>query len=138
MAFVFNITHNSKHTQWGGADGSADMIMLGVDWSAAAFKMGLAGQVGSTPLITLINATAGTQGISATYDAAYVDPVTGETVGATIVRPQIDEATFEALDWGDDTTASLVLAHDFLVTPTGQQQFVWFDGLFTILPGVAD
>jgi hypothetical protein len=138
MAFTFNITHNSRHTPWGGADGSADMIMLGVDWSAATFKMGIAPLVGATPIITLNNASAGSQGISASYDSAYVDPDTGETVGATIVRPQIDEATFEALTWGSDTTAPLVLAHDFLVTPSGAQQFVWFDGSFTILPGVAD
>lgn len=138
MAFVFNIIHNSKHTPWGGASGDADMIMLGVDWTGAAFKMGLAAQVGSTPLITLTNQTAGTQGISATYDAAYVDPINGETVGATIIRAQIDEATFEALTWSDDTTEPLVLAHDFLITPSGEPQFVWFDGTFTILPGVAD
>lgn len=138
MAFSFPITHNSKHTPWGGASGDADMVMLGVDWSGAAFKMGIAALVGSTPLITLINETAGTQGISATYDAGYVDPITGETVGATIIRPQIDEATFEALTWGDDTTAPLALVHDFLITPSGEPQFVWFDGTFTILPGVSD
>ena len=138
MAFSFPITQNSKHTPWGGATGTADMIVLGLDWSGAAFKMSFAPLVGSAAVITLTNAAAGTQGISATYDAGYVDDVTGLVVGATIIRPQIDEATFEALTWGSDTTAPLVLYHDFIVTPTGEPQFVWFDGVTTILPGVGD
>lgn len=138
MTFTFPITHNSKHTPWGGASGHADMIVLGEDWSGAAFKMTFAPLVGSAAVITLTNQTAGTQGISATYDVAYVDPETGLVVGATTIRPQIDEATFEALTWGSDTTAPLTLYHDFLVTPTGDPQFVWFDGVTTILPGVGD
>lgn len=137
MAFTFPITHNSRHTPWGGATGDADMVYLGVDWSAATFRFTLAPLVGSAALITLTNQTAGTQGISATYDAGYVDDVTGLVVGATIIRPQIDEATFEALTWGA-TDEPLVLAHDMLVTPSGEPQFVWFDGVFTIYPGVGD
>lgn len=138
MAFVWNITHNSRHTPWGGATGDADMVYLGVDWSAATFRLTIAPLVGAAALITLTNQTAGTQGISATYDASYVDPDSGLVVGATIIRPQIDEATFEALTWGDDTTAPLVLYHDMLVTPSGAPQRVWFDGTFTILSGVGD
>lgn len=137
MAFTFPIVHNSKHTPWGGASGDADMVVLGLDWSGAAFKFSIAPQVGSVALITLTNAAAGSQGISATYDASYVDDRTGLVVGATIIRPQIDEATFEALTWGP-TDEPLVLAHDMLVTPSGEPQFVWFDGAFTIYPGVGD
>ena len=137
MAFSFPITHNSKHTPWGGASGHADMVYLGMDWSAATFRFTLAPLVGSAALITLTNQTAGTQGISATYDAGYVDDRTGLVVGATIIRPQIDEATFEALTWGA-TDEPLVLFHDMLVTPSGEPQFVWFDGVTTILPGVGD
>ena len=137
MAFTWNITHNSKHTPWGGASGHADMVYLGMDWSAATFRFTLAPLVGSAALITLTNQTAGTQGISATYDAGYVDDRTGLVVGATIIRPQIDEATFEALTWGA-TDEPLVLFHDMLVTPSGEPQFVWFDGVTTILPGVGD
>ena len=137
MAFTWNITHNSRHTPWGGATGDADMIYLGVDWSAATFRLTLAPLPGSPALITLTNAAAGTQGISATYDAGYVHPNTGLVVGATIIRPQIDEVTFEALTWGA-TDEPLVLAHDMLITPSGEPQFVWFDGEFTIHPGVGD
>jgi hypothetical protein len=138
MAFSFNISHHSRHTPWGGADGSADIVMLGVDWSAAAFQMALAYTLGGTPAITLPNASAGSQGVSATYDATYVDPDTGATVGATIIRPQINEVTFEALTWPADTTQPLVMAFDFLVTPSGEPQFVWFYGNMTIHPGVGD
>lgn len=137
MAFTWNITHNSRHTPWGGATGDADMIYLGVDWSAATFRFTLAPLPGSGAIITLMNAAAGSQGISATYDASYVDDRTGLVVGATIIRPQIDEATFEALTWGP-TDEPLVLAHDMLVTPSGEPQFVWFDGAFTIYPGIGD
>lgn len=137
MAFTFPIVHNSKHTPWGGATGDADMIYLGVDWSAATFRFTLAPLPGSGALITLTNAAAGSQGISATYDASYVDDQTGLVVGATIIRPQIDEATFEALTWGP-TDEPLVLYHDMLVTPSGAPQRVWFDGTFTILSGVGD
>ena len=137
MAFTFPIVHNSKHTPWGGASGDADMVVLGLDWSGAAFVFTLAPLPGSAGVITLINQPAGTQGISATYDAGYVHPNTGLVVGATIIRPQIDEATFEALTWGA-TDEPLVLAHDMLITPSGEPQFVWFDGAFTIYPGVGD
>lgn len=138
MAFTWNITHNSRHTPWGGATGDADMVYLGVDWSDAVFDMSFALLVAAEPIITLTNAAAGSQGISATYDAGYVHPRTGEVVGATIIRPQIDEGTMELLNWGDDTTAPLVLYHDLLVTPAGEPQRVWFSGTFTILPGVGD
>lgn len=137
MAFTFSITHHSRRTPWGGASGDADIVALGQDLSAAAFVMTFAPQVGSAGVITLTNQTAGTQGISATYDAGYVHPNTGATVGATIVRPQIDEATFEALTWGA-TNEPLVLAYDMLVTPSGGVQYVWFKGEFTIYPGVGD
>jgi len=137
MAFTWNITHNSRHTPWGGATGDADMVYLGVDWSAATFRFTLAPLPGSAALITLTNAGAGTQGISATYDPDYIDDVTGLVVGATIIRPQIDETTFEALTWGA-TDEPLVLYHDMIVTPSGEPQRVWFDGTFTILSGVGD
>lgn len=137
MAFTWNITHNSKRTPWGGATGDADMVYLGIDWSAAAFRMTLAPLPGSAALITLTNQVAGTQGISATYDAGYLHPETGVVVGATIIRPQIDEVTFEALTWGE-SDEPLVLYHDMLVTPFGAPQRVFFDGTFTILAGVGD
>jgi hypothetical protein len=137
MAFEFDITHPSKHVPFGGASGDGDFVYLGVDLSAAAFRMTLAPQVGSAGVITLSNAAAGSQGISATYSPSYVHPVSGATVGATIVRPQIDETTFEALTWGA-TDEPLVLAYDMLVTPSGGVQYVWFKGNFTIHPGVGD
>lgn len=137
MAFDFNITHPSKHVPFGGASGDGDFIYLGVDLSAAAFVMTIAPQVGSAGIITLTNASAGTQGISATYNAGYVHPTTGQVVGATTVRPQIDETTFEGLTWGA-TDEPLVLAYDMLVTPSGGVQYVWFKGTFTIHPGVGD
>jgi hypothetical protein len=137
MAFDFDISHPSKRVPFGGASGDGDFVYLGIDLSAAAFVMTFAPQVGSSAVITLTNQTAGTQGVSATYDANYVHPVSGAVVGATIVRPQINETTLEALTWGA-SDEPLILAYDMLVTPSGGVQYVWFKGTFTIYPGVGD
>lgn len=140
MAFELNIEHPSKHVPWAGASGNGDIVRLGVDWSGASFKMTFAPSKGGTPIsaMTLVGASAASQGISAAYDAAYVHPTTGAVVGATTIRPQIDEATMEALTWPADVTAPLVLYYDLLVTPSGQPQQVFCFGTFTIQPGVGD
>ncbi|PTR08671.1 MULTISPECIES: hypothetical protein [unclassified Novosphingobium] len=140
MAFELNIFHPSKRVPWGGASANADLVLVGTDWSAAAFSMSFAATQGGTAIadIQLANAAAGSQGISASYDASYVHPETGAVVGATTIRPQIDEASLEALVWGSDPTANLVLHYDLLVTPVGGVQQVFCYGTFTIQPGIGD
>ncbi|WP_333840466.1 hypothetical protein [Novosphingobium sp.] len=140
MAFELNIFHPSKHVPWGGVSGAADFVRMGVNWEAASFKMSFAASQGATPIgeLSLTNASAGAQGISASYDAGYAHPETGAIVGATTIRPQIDEASLESLTWGSDPSAPLVLHYDLLITPTGGPQQVFCFGTFTIMPGVGD
>lgn len=127
---------------FGGATGDGDLWRTGVNWSSgAAFVLTVRTAYGATgtALITLTGATAGTQGISATYDAGYLDPSTGAVVGGTRLRLQIDEATLEAISWGSaNPDEPLELFYDLLVTPSGEPQRQLCRGPFTIYPGVGD
>lgn len=140
MSFELPIVHMSKHVPWGGSTTDADIIELGVDWSGAAFAMNFATTQGGTPIagMALSAASAGSQGINATYDSGYVHPETGAVVGATTIRPLITEATLEALAWGSDPAAPLVLYYDLLVTPSGEPQRIYCYGTFTLYPGIGD
>lgn len=126
-----------KQVPWGGATGDQDMTYYGQNWSAATFKMqirlGLA-ETGAA-LITLTNAAAGTQGISATYNAAIIDLETGKVVGGTIIRPQIDAATLIALALGSPVTSDVVLYADLHITPSGLPKRLVRYGTFTVKPG---
>lgn len=133
-----DIKHFSRHVPFGGASGLEDWVELGIDWSDASFAMVIADVEGGTAKITLSDATAGVQGLSATYDAGYVHPVSGAVVGATIIRPQIDETTFEGLEDWADPPVPLVWFYDLLVTPDGEPQRGYARGSFTINPGAAD
>lgn len=138
MTFDLSYSHPSRRVPFGGAIGNADIVYCLTNWSGAEFVMAFAAAEGATPVITLTNAAAGAQGISATYDAAYVDPRTGATIGATIIRPQIDEATLEGLTYPSDPSSPLVLYYDLLVTPTGEPQRVVCKGTLSIYQGVSD
>jgi len=136
-----NIVHSSKHVQFGGASGLQDWVELGVDWSAATFVMTLAEVQGGAAVVTLNNASAGTQGISASYDASYDytdENGDAQTSTATVIRPQIDEATFEALSGFPAAPDPYELVYQLLVTPTGEPQRVIYEGTFTINHGVGD
>lgn len=126
-----------KRVQFGGAIGDGDLDIVGVSWAAATFKLDirvLAGDTGGA-LVSLANASAGSQGVSATYNAAYVLP-SGEVAAATIVRLQIDEATIEALALAARADDPVVLYYDLHVTPSGLPKRVFCFGSFTIFPGV--
>lgn len=127
-----------KRAPWGGINGEADIIILGLDWSAGAYAMEVRIDPGNTAgaLISLGMASAGAQGISATYDSGYLHPKTGAVVGATIIRPQINETTMEGLTYGPDPSEPLDLHYDIHATITGRGKFVLMFGKFTILPGV--
>lgn len=129
MAFEKSWIHRNKHTPWLGS-----FVLVGENVSAATFKMTFAAQQGGAALITLNNATAGTQGVSAAYDAGYVHPSTGAIVGATTITAQVDEATWEALTF-PTAPSPLVLAYDLLF---GTPQQPVFYGTFTVYPGVGD
>lgn len=133
-----NIIHRNKHTPFGGASGLEDWVEEGVDWSGATFVMTIAEAEGAAAKITLNGATAGSQGISATFDAGHVSEVTGAVVGATTIRPQIDETTFEGLTTFPTAPAPYELVYDLLCTPSGEPQRVIYHGTFTIYHGVGD
>ncbi|HUD30609.1 MAG TPA: hypothetical protein VMQ93_17210 [Novosphingobium sp.] len=137
-AFNYAIYHYSRHVPWGGAVGDADFILFGPDYSAAAFTLSLAAAQGGPALKTIGNAGAGSEGISATFEDDFAHPVTGETGSATIIRPQIDEASLEALAWGPDLTVPLVLSYDLLMTPVGAPQRAICFGTFTLYAGISD
>lgn len=129
----------TTHAPWGGATGFADIHIQPYDWHAATFVMAFSLSKGGAAAITLTNAAAGSQGVSATYDSSLADPNTGVVVGGTIIRPQIDEATLEALSWGaNDPTEPLPLFMDLLVTPSGSPQQYALEAPVLLYKGIAD
>lgn len=138
MAFTLPYTHPSRHVPFGGSTGLADIVYGLFDYSGAAFVMTFAPTEGGTALITLTNQPAGTQGISATYDAGYVHPNTGEVIGATTITPFIAEAALEGLSYPSDPSSPLVLYYDLLVTPSGELQRMLCKGTLSIQQGVGD
>lgn len=137
MAFEMNIEHYSRHTPGGGSIGDADIVLFGEDYSDASYVMTFKSSANGSAIITLTNVAAGSQGIFASFDDDYVHPQSGEQGDATIIVPQIDEATMEGLTWADPPSP-LVLLYDLLVTPQGGAQRALFYGTFTIQPGVGD
>lgn len=117
-----------------------EIVIVGPDYSAADFLMewrNLPGDTG-TPVLSLDTQTAGTEGISAVYDATYdfVDSDGAEvTAPATIITVQVDEATTEALSLATPTKKGVVLSYDLHITPSGGTKFVALRGDVTIDPG---
>ncbi|MGD9470606.1 MAG: hypothetical protein AB7G24_00745 [Novosphingobium sp.] len=126
-----------KRVPFGGASGTEDFIEAG-DLSAATFRMEIRTAPGDTgdALVRLTNAAAGSRGISAAYDSAYPHPTSGAPIAATVIRPQIDEATLEALAAASPASDDLVLHYDLHITPSGGLKYVCAYGTFTIKPGV--
>lgn len=114
---------------------------VGYNWVGATFLMHIRNRYGDTgtPIISLAGASAGSEGISVSYDAdySYTDPVSGQTVTApaSLVLVQIDEATLEALSLGTPVDAPVELVYDLHVTPSGGVKRVAVFGTFSILPG---
>ena len=124
------------------AEDGCTWAFVGYDWTGATFLMHVRNNPGdtSTPTITLTGASAGSEGISVTYDTdySYIDPTSGQavTAAASLVLVQINEATLEALSLGTPTDAPVELAYDLHVTPSGGVKRVAVYGTFSILPGV--
>ncbi|WP_439538667.1 hypothetical protein [Sphingomonas sp.] len=117
-----------------------EIVIVGPDYSDADFLMewrNLPGDTG-TAVLSLDTQTAGTEGISAAYDAAYefVDADGAEvTAPATIITVQVDEATAEALSLGTPSKSGVQLSYDLHITPDGGTKFVALRGTVTIDPG---
>lgn len=119
----------------------ATLVIIGPNWSGATFKMELRNNPGDTgtALLSLANASAGSQGISASYVSsyAYIDATgAAATAPATKVLIQIDEATIEGLLLGTPPDKPLELFYDLHITPSGEPKRVYCEGTFTIKPGV--
>ena len=127
-----------RHAVFGAADGEGTFELLGVDWHAATFDMAIRPTPGTvaTALIALGMASPGSDGISASYDAGLVNPLTGVVVGGTTVIIQINESTLEALAWPADPAQPLVLAYDLRVLLDSGPRRVVAYGAFTVYPGV--
>lgn len=123
-------------------DDGATWVFFGEEWDDATFAMHIRNNPGDTgtPLVSLANASAGSQGISATYEASYVyvDPETDEEVTgpATLVLVQIDEATLESLALGTPYDKPVSLHYDLHVTPSGGSKRIPIEGAFILKPGV--
>jgi hypothetical protein len=136
MAAERNWTHRTKHAPWGAGTGAGDIVVVGLDLSAAAFVWAFADTPSGSADITLTNAAVSVQGVSAVWDPNFVHPRSGEVVGATIITPHISEATLEGLTFSG--TSPLVLYHDLLVTPSGGVQRPVLYGTLTVHQGVGD
>lgn len=128
-----------KRVPFAGAD--AEIVFIGPDWTAAAFALQVRNNPGDTgaPIISLMGAAAGIQGISATFNAnyAYVDENgVNQVAPATIMQIQIDEAIIEAISLGTPYDKPLQLFYDLHVTPAGSVKRVEMYGAFNIIPGV--
>jgi hypothetical protein len=129
----------TRHAPFGGATGAWNIDVTGIDWSAATFVLAAATEEGAAAVFTLGNATAGTEGVSASYDAAMVDPVSGKVTGGTVICPQVDEATLEAISWGTTpTNEPLPLFWELLVTPVSEPQRQLCCGTLRLYRGVGD
>jgi hypothetical protein len=116
-------------------------FIAGVDLTAAAFFCHIRQRFGDNglPIITLSNAAAGAQGVSATYIPAltYYDCYSRKdiTVPATVITLRIDEATLEAVPLANPTNQPLQLVYDVHNTPTGADKYVAYGGDFYLFPG---
>ncbi|HWU03180.1 MAG TPA: hypothetical protein VN222_10610 [Novosphingobium sp.] len=127
-----------RHVPWGGASGDQDIVILGLNWSTATCLMQVRDAAGDTgtPLVSLTNALAGAEGISLAYDAGYIHPTTGAVVGATSIRPQINQNTLEAIPLPSEASDPLSLAWDLQLTVGGLPKLLFAYGQFTLFPGV--
>lgn len=119
----------------------ATLVFVGEDFAGGVYAMHVRNNPGDTgtAILTLAGATAGTQGISVTYDPDYVyadERGVEQTGPASLVLIQIDEATLEALSLGTPTDKPVTLHYDLHITPSGGTKRVVAQGKFIIAPGV--
>ena len=126
MTGIVNLPLADKRTPFVEA-----IAFQGLDFTGAAFLMHFRNQPGDTgtPVISLANATAGTQGLS-------VAVATSGGVPTSTLTIRIDEATMEALPFASPTSEYLILHYDLHITPSGGTKRVWLRGLFYVDPGV--
>lgn len=132
MAFEKNYVAY-RSAVFGGPSGRVFINVLGQDLSGAAFLWAFSRTNGGTAEITLSNAAASAEGVSATYDAGMIHPVSGEVIGGTRIVPRINEATLEALTFSGASDLNLI--HNLYETPVGGTKRVRCQGILTIRQG---
>lgn len=97
---------------------------VGYDFTGAAFKSELRAyrDAPDPALVTLQNATAGTQGISV---AVTTDD---EAIPTSTVTLQYDEATIEGLPFTNPRGTDLELVWDLTIDPTVGEKLRWLEG----------
>ena len=117
----------------------AQFVLEGPNYSAATFRLqirNLPGDTG-TPIVSLANAAAGLQGISASYNAAYTHPTTGRVFAATVITVTISKTTMSALAASSPTSSAVTNHYDMIVEPgVGVSEIMPFRGKFIYDPGV--
>lgn len=112
---------------------------IGEDFSSSDFVIELRPSDGETgtPLVSIVGAAAGVEGVSATYNPAYsIEFPAGSIIeaGASTITLQIDQATLNALDYAPDAEDNVVLRYD-LVTGDGPRRLMFGD--FIIYAGTS-
>lgn len=139
MAVTINLEAD-KRVPFIDEDG-ATIVFVGENFAGGTYLMHIRNNPGDTgsPILSLAGASAGTQGISVTYDDeyVYVDETGVEQTGpASLVLVQIDEATIEGLSLGTPADKPVTLHYDLHITPSGAPKRVVSRGKFIIDPGV--
>ena len=103
---------------------------VGYDFTGAAFKSEVRAyrDAPDPALITLENATAGSQGIS-------VVVTTDGGVSTSTVTLQYDEATIEGLPFSNPKGTDLELVWDMTIDPTDSEKLRWLEGPFIVHGG---
>lgn len=104
---------------------------VGYDFTGAAFKSQVRAyrDAPNPALITLENATAGTQGISC------VVTVDDEDVPTSALTLQFDETTIEALPFTNPKGTDLELVWDLTIDPADSEKLRWLEGPFIVHGG---
>lgn len=103
---------------------------VGYDFTGATFKSQVRAyrDAPDPALITLENATAGSQGVS-------VAVVTTDGIPTSTVTLQYDEATIEGLPFTNPKGTDLELAWDLTIDPTSGDKLRWLEGPFIVHGG---
>ncbi|HQS96678.1 MAG: hypothetical protein B7Y36_18730 [Novosphingobium sp. 28-62-57] len=103
---------------------------VGLDFTGAAFKSQIRAfrDAEDPAMVTLENATAGTQGIS-------VAVVTTEGVPTSTVTLQYDEATVEGIAFPNPKGTDPEYSWDLVIDPTDDLKRRWLEGPVTIRAG---
>ncbi|MCJ2183132.1 hypothetical protein MTR62_10575 [Novosphingobium sp. 1949] len=124
-----------RYAVWGGPDGSESLVYLGENMTDARFAWSFSESRGGAVCFTLENANAGEQGLCPQYYSDYEHPVSGRTMGATVLLAQIDEETLEQVSAQVAPGETVSLFHTLYVTRSDGAKQVELVGTLDIKQG---